>query len=114
MHRSESTRCANSYREQTQQREPKLLDHLVGALLEMHGHIEAECLSSLEVDHQLELDPDLDWKLARLRAPQYAVGIDRRTRIIIELVISVGRFRAQPNIRALMRNLAASRQVFAP
>ena len=33
-----------------------LLDHLVGALLEVEGRVEAERLGGLEVDHQLELD----------------------------------------------------------
>jgi len=32
-----------------------LLDNLIGALLERQGHIEAERLRSLEVDHKLEL-----------------------------------------------------------
>jgi hypothetical protein len=44
------------------------LDHLVGALLEMERHVEAERLRGLEVDHQFELDRGLDGKLARLLA----------------------------------------------
>ena len=53
-------------------------DHLVGALLEMQRHVKAECLGGLEVDNQLELGWGLDGKLARLRAPQDAINIDRR------------------------------------
>jgi hypothetical protein len=56
----------------------------------LQRHVEAERLGGLEVDHQLELDWGLDGKLARLRAPQDAIDILRRTPIIIELVISVG------------------------
>ena len=34
---------------------PTLLDNLIGTLLERRGHIEAERLRSLEVDHKLKL-----------------------------------------------------------
>ena len=55
----------------------KLLDHIVGSLLELHWHVEAERLGGLHVDHQLELDRRLDRKLAWLGALEDAVGIDR-------------------------------------
>ena len=45
-----------------------LLDHLVGALLKMQRHVEAERLGGLEIDRQFVLDRNLDRKLARLRA----------------------------------------------
>ena len=61
-----------------------LFDHLVGALLEMQRHVEAERLGGLEVDHQLELDRGLDGKLARLRALEDAIDIGRRAPKIIE------------------------------
>ena len=67
-----------------------LFDHLVGALLKEPRHVEAERLRGLEIDRQLELDRGLDGKLARLRALQDAIDVDRRTPKIIELVISVG------------------------
>jgi hypothetical protein len=35
-------------------------DHLVGALLELQRHAEAERLGGLHIDHQLELDQGLD------------------------------------------------------
>ena len=41
-----------------------LLDHLVGALLKLPGHVEGERLGGLHVDHQLELDGRLDRKFA--------------------------------------------------
>ena len=47
----------------------QLLDHLVGALLELERNVDADCLCSLEVDHQFELDRGLDGKLTRLCAP---------------------------------------------
>jgi hypothetical protein len=40
---------------------PTLLDNLIGALLERQGHIEAERLRSLEVDHKLELSWLQNW-----------------------------------------------------
>jgi len=72
-----------------------LLDHLVGALLELQRHVEAERLGGLEVDHQLELDRGLDGKLARLLALEDAIGIDRRAPKLIEPVISVGQQAAE-------------------
>ena len=45
-----------------------LLDHLVGAPVERWRHVEAERRGGLAIDHQLELDWDLDGKLTRLRA----------------------------------------------
>ena len=43
------SRCSNT------SAEPELLDHLVGKLLKMQRHVEAEHLGGLEVDDQLEL-----------------------------------------------------------
>ena len=54
MHRSESTRCATSYREQTQQREPKLLDHLIGAGEDRRRDAKVERLGRLEIDHKVQ------------------------------------------------------------
>jgi len=47
-------KSATSGCEQSQERSP-LFDHLVGKLLEMQRHVEAEYLGGLEVDDQLEL-----------------------------------------------------------
>src|SRR4029453_10939490 len=65
-------------------------DDLVGALLKQRRHVEAERLGGLEVDHQLELDRGLDWKLARFCALEDAIDIRRRGPKIIDQVISVG------------------------
>jgi hypothetical protein len=46
-----------------------LLNHLVGALLELERNVDADCLCGLEVDHQFELDRGLDGKLAGLCTP---------------------------------------------
>src|SRR5262249_4523805 len=60
------------------------LDHLVGELLKMQGHIEAERLGRLQVDHQLELDWRLNGKLARLLAFEDAISIRRRTPKLVD------------------------------
>ena len=54
-----------------------LFDDLVGALQQRWRHGQTECVGGSEVDDQFELDWCLDWQLARLRATQDAVNIDR-------------------------------------
>src|SRR6478609_6739453 len=61
-----------------------LLDHLVGALPEKHGHFEAESRGGLEVDYKLELDRGLHRKLARLGTFENAIRIGRRAPIIVD------------------------------
>jgi hypothetical protein len=43
-----------------------LFDHLVGTLLKLQGHVEAERLRGLEVDYHLELGWLLDRQVLRL------------------------------------------------
>src|SRR5207245_1156301 len=47
-------------------------------------------LRALEIDHQLEFYWDLDRKLARLRASENTIGVDRRPPKIVERIIAVG------------------------
>jgi hypothetical protein len=53
--------CCNGTRSEIQKaddantvRHLRLLDHLVGKLLELRWHVEAECRGGLEVDHEIE------------------------------------------------------------
>ena len=73
----------------------RLLDHLVGALLQKQRHFEAEHLGGLQIDRQLELHRGLDWKIARLRTLEDAIGIGRREPKIIDQVTSVGQQAAE-------------------
>ena len=56
----------------------QLFDHLVGALLEMQRHVEAQRLGGLEIDDQLELCRRLHWKVGRLLALEDAVDVSCR------------------------------------
>jgi hypothetical protein len=44
-----------------------LFDHLIGALLERQGHVEAERLRSLEIDDEFKLGWNLDRQFPRTR-----------------------------------------------
>src|SRR5262249_8007273 len=55
-----------------------LLYHLIGELLKVERHFEAECLRRLQVNHQLELGRCLHWKLGRLGTPEDAIDIAAR------------------------------------
>jgi vancomycin permeability regulator SanA len=59
-------------------------------LLEMQRHVETKCFGGFEIDRHFVLDWCLDWKLARLRAVEDAIGIDRRAPKIIGPVNSIG------------------------
>src|SRR5580692_866109 len=59
-------------------RNPKLsCNHLVGALLELQRHIEAEHLSRFDIDHQLVFRRRLHRKVSRLLALENAIGLWR-------------------------------------
>ena len=77
-----------------------LFDHLVGTLLEVQRHVEAERLGSLEIDHKLEFDRGLDRKFARLGALEDAIGIGCRASKTIDQVIAVGQQATGFNKRA--------------
>src|SRR5215510_7289068 len=72
------------------QQERSLFDQLVGELLEMQRHVEAECLCGLEVDHKLELGRCLYRKVAGLFTPKDTIDVTGRAPIIIDHVIPVG------------------------
>ena len=53
-----------------------LFDHLIGALLHLQRHIEAQSLRGVEVDHQLVLGRRLHWQVTRLLAFESPVQPD--------------------------------------
>jgi hypothetical protein len=61
----------------------------------LQRRVESERLGGLGVDDQVELDWGLDGKLARLLAPQDAIGIGRRAPKIIGQVNCVGQQAAE-------------------
>ena len=65
------------------------LDHLVGASEKRRGHGEPERLGSLEVDDQVVLRWQLNWKIARLLAFKYAGDINASTAVSVGLACSV-------------------------
>src|SRR5215831_17758101 len=66
------------------------LDHLVGKLLQMQGHIEAKHFGGLEVDDQLELAWRLHWKIGRLLAPKNTVDVSCRWTPLFDLINPIG------------------------
>src|SRR5262245_37948033 len=59
------------------------LDQLVSALLEVKRNVESERLGGLEINDQLKFGRQLNRKIARLLAFQYAGDIDAGTAISI-------------------------------
>src|SRR5262245_65620157 len=65
------------------------LDHLVGAGEQRQRDRQAERLGGREIDHQLELDRGLNWKLAWFRALENAITIRRRTPVFVDDVRTI-------------------------
>src|SRR5215469_4279736 len=59
------------------------LDHLVGGLLKLERHVEAEPLGSFEIDDQFELGWSLHRQVGRLLAPEDAGRAARASRLRI-------------------------------
>src|SRR5262245_28997629 len=68
----------------------RLFDRLVGDLLEMQWHVEAQCLSGLHVDDKLKLCRRLHWQVCWLFALKDAVNITSRSLILIDQIGTVG------------------------
>jgi len=75
-----------------------LLDHLIGGGEQRRRHLEAECLGGREIDHQLELDWGLNWKLAWFRALEDAITMPRSANATELSCISRRSPRLQPRL----------------
>src|SRR5262252_10485282 len=65
-------------------------DHFVGAGKQHRRHVEAERLSGLEIDDQLELGWLLDWQVCGLSTPENLVDISRGAEIKMRETHPVG------------------------
>ena len=54
----------------------RLLDHLVGNLLEVQRYFSAQCLGSLEVDDKFKLSWPHDWQVSWLRTLKYFSNVN--------------------------------------
>src|SRR5215467_8421919 len=64
-------------------------DHLVGKRQQLVGHSQSECLSGLEVDHQVVLDRVLHGQVGRLLTLENAVDITSRESVVGDDLIAV-------------------------
>ena len=67
----------------------QLFNNLIGAGKERRRHGEADCLSGLEVDHQLEFGRALHWKVGGLFALKDAIDVASSLPVLISRVSSV-------------------------
>src|SRR3974377_189066 len=67
----------------------QLFNNLVSAGKERRRHNEADCLSRLEVDHQLEFGRALHWKVGGLFALKDAIDVASSLPVLISRVTSV-------------------------
>jgi hypothetical protein len=70
-----------------------LFHHLIGALLHLQRHIEAQSLHGLEVDHQLVLGRRLHWRVTRLLAFESPVQPDSGPPILLNCAKDSVRYR---------------------
>src|SRR5262245_15042484 len=84
-----STAGPSHYRPQADAATPRLFDHLVGALLEKPGDVEAERLGGLKVDHQLVLGRRLHRQVGWLLALEDAVDVTSRPAVRVDYVRSI-------------------------
>src|SRR3954463_11856651 len=81
-----------------------LFDHRVGALQEEHRDFEAERLGGLEIDHELELDRNLNRQLARFCSLEKAISIHCRAAEIIKLIVPIRKQTAEFGKKAVRIN----------
>src|SRR2546430_5855714 len=77
-----------------------LLDHLVGALLDRHRNLEAECLGGLEIDDKLIFDRHLHRQIGWFLALEDTVDIGRSAAKQVDKIGAIGHqsatYRKQP------------------
>src|SRR5262245_36610010 len=68
----------------------RLLDDLVGELLEVQRYVEPERPSSFEINHKLELSRLLNWQITGLLAAEYPIDIRCCPTVLIDDINTVG------------------------
>ena len=63
-----------------------LFDHLVGAGEHGRGHVEAERLGGLEVEHRFVLGRGLHWQVGGLLALEDAIDVSSRLPVLVDLI----------------------------
>ena len=67
-----------------------LFDHLVGARKQRRRDGQTECLSGLEIDHQLVLGRRLYRQVGWLLALEDAIDVARRAPVLVDVIRTIG------------------------
>src|SRR5262245_62172230 len=73
----------------------RLFDEFVGAVLELHRHVQSERFRGLQVDHELEPNWGLDGKIPRFSTTQHTIHICCCQSKLIPLLVAIAQEAAE-------------------